>query len=193
MKYCANCGGQIDDDCKFCINCGTAVNTEGVVVGAKQVHEETAMYNDILVDSSEEVIATLGDGFLRSFIAGNGVRRCESLLTNKRVYLKGMMLEAGDSKLVKKNIEKTIDLEDITGTGFVYSSNGTWKLVLAIIFIITVIPPIFLYISYIKDRENLFFIEYAGGRVMFEISMYGIDVARNYDKQIRRAKDALKK
>lgn len=43
MKFCSNCGRQIDDNAKFCVHCGNSQNTESPVspisvTGSQQLH-----------------------------------------------------------------------------------------------------------------------------------------------------------
>jgi hypothetical protein len=54
------------------------------------------------------------------------------------------------------------------------------------------IVPVLLIISYIKNRKTLFFIEYAGGGIRFDSSIYGLVESQDFEKQIRRAKNKVK-
>lgn len=122
------------------------------------------------------------------------------------------MIDINAGKLQRYNMQKTIDLEDITGTGFVYVSSKLWKLILAgclaafelltlgswynpianVIRLVDLIAVILLIVSYCKNRNTLFFIEYAGGCIKFDASIYGLAESQDFEKQIRRAKNKVK-
>jgi hypothetical protein len=149
-------------------------------------------YEKVFVEPDENYIASLGDGYLNSFLTSRKIKRCVALLSDKRVYLRGNMLDINSAKIARINMQKTLDLEDITGTGFIYESPQIWKLIVAVLTCFTIIVPILLVYSYIKSRHTFFFIEYAGGCIKFDASIYGLAEAQDFEKQIRRAKNKVK-
>jgi hypothetical protein len=172
-------------------------------------------YEKVFVEPDENYIASLGDGYLNSFLTSRKIKRCVALLSDKRVYLRGNMLDINSGKIARINMQKTLDLEDITGTGFIYMSPKIWSLVLGIIYSLAYLFLIMLWglddwdtafpfailalasyalyiISYIKDRHTFFFIEYAGGCIKFDASIYGLAEAQDFEKQIRRTKNKVK-
>mgnify|MGYP000957322532 CR=1 FL=1 len=183
--FCGNCGKQIDDSCNVCPHCGTRIEKD-VVKGKDDI------YKVIFVEPDENYLGSLGNGYLNSFLTNKKIKRCIALLSDKRVYLRGNMVDINSGKIERFNMQKTIDLEDITGTGFVYSSPQVWKLVLAILTIWAIIPAILLLVSYLKGRNTLFFIEYAGGCIKFDASIYGLAESQDFERQIRRAKNHVK-
>jgi hypothetical protein len=171
-------------------------------------------YEKVFVEPDENYIGSLGDGYLNSFLTAREIKRCVALLSDKRVYLRGNMLDINSGKIARINMQKTLDLEDITGTGFIFESPQIWKLIVAALCacatvlcviagigwddvwfsgvipcVIAVALPI---ISYIKSRHTLFFIEYAGGCIKFDASIYGLAESQDFEKQIRRAKNKVK-
>lgn len=183
--FCGNCGKQIDDSCNVCPHCGTRIEKD-------VVKEKDVTYKVIFVEPDENYLGSLGNGYLNSFLTSKKIKRCIALLSDKRVYLRGNMVDINSGKIERFNMQKTIDLEDITGTGFVYSSPQVWKLVLAILTIPVIIPAILLIVSYLKGRNTLFFIEYAGGCIKFDASIYGLAESQDFERQIRRAKNHVK-
>lgn len=183
--FCGNCGKQIDDSCNVCPHCGTRIEKD-------VVKEKDDIYKVIFVEPDENYLGSLGNGYLNSFLTSKKIKRCIALLSDKRVYLRGNMVDINSGKIERFNMQKTIDLEDITGTGFVYSSPQVWKLVLAILTIPVIIPAILLLVSYLKGRNTLFFIEYAGGCIKFDASIYGLAESQDFERQIRRAKNHVK-
>lgn len=218
--FCENCGKEIESTSKFCTNCGVVVEKETLTQndGVYTNMFENGMMTDskfagIFVEPDENYIGSLGDGYLNSFLTSQKIKRCIALLSDKRVYLRGNMIDINGGKFSRSNIQKTIDLEDITGTGFIYFSAKLWKLRSAILLgllailsvpsalddssviiatIACLIPAILLIVSYLKGRKTLFFIEYAGGCIKFDASIYGLAESQDFEKQIRRAKNKVK-
>ncbi len=183
--FCGNCGKQIEDTAEFCPHCGAVVEKETVTVNDSK-------YTKIFVEPDENYIGSLGNGYLNSFLTSRGINRCVAILSDKRVYLRGNMYNINNGSIERFNMQQTIDLEDITGTGFVFASPQLWKLILAIITAPVIIPALLLIVSYIKNRDTLFFIEYAGGCIKFDASIYGLAESQDFEKQIRRAKNRVK-
>jgi hypothetical protein len=125
----------------------------------------------------------------------------------------GNMININGGKVKRTNMQKTIDIEDITGTGFEYDSPQIWKLIcgfLCLIFCLLLtfngfsgifssslflsflIVSIIFFISYVVSRNTFFFIEYAGGCIRFDSSIYGLAESQDFEKQIRRAKNKVK-
>lgn len=220
--FCENCGKEIENTSKFCANCGAVVEKEALTPndGVYTNMSENGMMTDsdfagIFVEPDENYIGSLGDGYLNSFLTSKKIKQCIALLSDKRVYLRGNMIDMNGGKFSRTNIQKTIDVEDITGTGFIYVSAKLWKLILAILLgLLTIllgfiglidevgvlflpasaifIPTILLIVSYIKARKTLFFIEYAGGCISFDASIYGLVESQDFEKQIRRVKNKVK-
>ncbi|MCM1542542.1 MAG: zinc ribbon domain-containing protein [Blautia sp.] len=201
--FCGNCGKQIEDSSNVCPYCGAVVKKE-ILAGNDN------KYAKIFVEPDENYIGSLGDGYINSYLTGKSIKRCIAFLSDKRVYLRGNMIDTNNGKFQRFNMQKTIDLEDITGTGFLYY-NPLWKLILAIVLflfalfigipsaryipplpVLPIIPAILLIVSYLKGRITLFSIEYAGGCIKFDASIYGLAESQDFEKQIRRAKNNVK-
>ncbi|MCM1188468.1 MAG: zinc ribbon domain-containing protein [bacterium] len=201
---CEKCGKQIEDSSNVCPHCGAMVEKD-VSVG------NDSNYTKIFVEPDENYIGSLGNGYIGSYLTAKSIKRCIAFLSDKRVYLRGNMIDTNSGKIQRFNMQKTIDLEDITGTGFIYS-NPLWKLILAVLLFIVslvifvvgdidytaapisalIISAILLIVSYIKGRTTLFSIEYAGGCIQFDAAIYGLAESQDFEKQIRRAKNHLK-
>ena len=185
MMFCENCGKQIDDTSNVCPYCGKMVEKEDAFGNNNK-------YGKIFVEPDENFIASLGNGYINSFLSDKGINKCVALLSDKRIYLRGNMIDINIGKVERFNMQKTIDLEDITGTGFIYASPQILKLILAILTAPLIIPAIILIFSYIRHRNTLFFIEYAGGCIKFDASIYGLAESQNFEKKIRRAMSKIK-
>lgn len=175
---------------------------------------------DVLVDPTENVIATYGNSYIQNFTVTKDASQFAFILTDKRVYFKGCGYQInGNNTLNKTSDEAILDLADITGTkfkhiapfsiktlitaiyfsaigvilklGYEYYSNsfvdnlGTAFLVAgAIIFVLT-------FMAYTLGMHTNFCIEYAGGELFANIKVFGIQSARDFNRQIRRAKDKI--
>ena len=137
-------------------------------------------------------MTSLGDGYLKKFLTTGNVGHCVAVLSDKRIYLRGNVIDYNNSRLEKINIEKIVNVEDITGTGFIYASNQVWKLVLAVLTAPLIIPAIIFILLYIVGRKTVFFIEYAGGYIKFDASYYNLSDVHEFQKQIRLIQEQLK-
>ncbi len=194
--FCGNRKKEIENTSEFWPYCGAEVEKE-VPAGNRE-------YEKVFVEPNENYVDSLGKNYVNSFFTDRGMDRCVVLLSDKRLYLRGNMIDISCGKAKCFNMYKTVDLEDITGTGLVYSSPQIWKLVLAILLpmiglcsymagvVLGAVASILLLVSYMKDRATHFFIEYAGGCIEFDVTTYGLAESQEFEKQIRRAKSKVK-
>ena len=63
-------------------------------------------FSQYFVNKDETYISSLGNGF--------------AVISNKRVYFKGNCFSGSGKSLVKTDEERTVDVKDITGSGFLY-------------------------------------------------------------------------
>lgn len=215
--FCSSCGAQINDDAVFCPECGAvqegakaprhtaskaAPKTTSSTPAAMQSVEQAFM------DPDEKLLASLGNGYLVNLMF-NQLRKCNALLTDKRIYLKGAMYAGDGRTLLKLMEERTLDLEDITGTGFIYSRVSKLMIFIGILFELAsvalgiaasepapmlagLIPCLILIVAAFFSRKIWFFIDYAGGKIQIDAKLIGLSDVQDFHKQIRRAKDALK-
>lgn len=239
--FCDKCGAEVLDNDVFCGSCGATIGgnqSKEPVLNNGQTNPammpvyqtpppqnttgmmNSSQYSSVFVEPDEQLLGTLGNGYLESMLSVGKVKKCRALLTNKRVYFQGTFFTGSGKSLIQEKREQIIDLEDITGTGFIYSkpfgilfailsmgipflasfifivlgsTNGTGFYKYACAFGgIDVIAIILNIILYIKSRKTKFAIEYAGGSIRFYAHMLGISNVKDFQKQIRRAKDHVK-
>lgn len=139
--FCAKCGKEIPESAKLCGSCGATVGGAGLVTIARAVgnsftnlndtirekeknkeasYMDESAYSKVYVEPDEQLLGTLGNGYLEN-ILGKRVRKTHALLTDKRVYFQGTFFSGSGKTLQQDIVEKIVDLEDITGTGFKYS------------------------------------------------------------------------
>lgn len=195
--YCGNCGKEIENDSKFCPYCGGNCSDEDNTPQINNnINSDADKYQKLFIEPTEQHIASLGNSYLNSYLSSGKTKNCTAMLSNKRLYLYGTMYDSSSgSYLSRQRTEKVVNLEDITGTGFVYQEPSLWKLIVGIILIlplVTAIIGILLVLSYMRERESLFVVEYAGGYIKFDASIYGIAESQDFHRQIRRVQDNLK-
>jgi len=249
--FCPNCGEKVEESGNaFCPFCGTKFEAEDVKSGNESVSVTPAQpaasyvtapaqstapkgdskFSKIFVDPDEICLECVGEKnrVIDLFLSGHSSKGWAAILSDKRLYLRGNVMELAFGKLSNFNVQKTIDLEDVTGTGFAFTNRNLFALIMAIlnfavslkflpsfyyaiaefddisiapvqsfifplIFILLIIFGIAWLISYIKGRHTLFFIEYAGGNIRFDASAIGLQESRSFEKNIRIAKNRLKK
>lgn len=178
------------------------------------VSNNTQELKNIFVEPDEQLLAKLGNGYLVNLLF-NRVRKCNALLTDKRVYLKGTFYSSDSKKIFKTAEERILDLEDITGTGFIYTKSpvfmfflsfisAVFSAILGVVFRevdigdwlygiagVAVLSTIFNLIRMFMSRKVFFFIDYAGGRIKIDAKLIGLSDVQDFHKQMRRAKDAI--
>ena len=122
---CNNCGNEFEGN--FCNKCGTKVT-------APESNQYFEKAKSLLIDPAEEVKSVLCNNFMQTFISTGMLGNGFAILTDKRVYFKGKCFFRKGRGFYSKTEEKTVDLKDVTGTGFVHNK-ATWaKVVYTILF-----------------------------------------------------------
>lgn len=216
MKNCQKCGYTSNDNADFCTNCGASFSSQQAYQ-PQQGYPEQQVYqpqpqqaaSSVFIESGENVVATLGNGVLQNVLSGGGLSTINATLTDKRLYVSGKCLESIGLGWVYAKISRIIEVEDITGTGFVYVSKPsllvtsilfiigalvtmTMRNLLALTIILFVIAAI-LITAFFVTKKNVFQIEYAGGRIGFDVKWIKADLAANFQKKIHIVKRDRKK
>lgn len=172
-------------------------------------------FKDYFVDSSEKQITVLGGSFLHNFISNGDLSNGFCVVTDKRVYFKGKCYYKEGKHYRRSTEERTVDLKDVTGSGFMEAKNISF-LFLAVAFAIAgflitffvcsglnapvgvgiggglfiapcaALIPVILYFVL---RMKLFEISYAGGKIAFKSTSYGKAEMQQFQKDLRKAKD----
>lgn len=74
--------------------------------------------NNLFIDAEEKETAVLGEGYLVGFHPNKKLRNGVCVLTDKRFYCKGRYFQKVGKVYQQKSGEYTINLNDITGSGF---------------------------------------------------------------------------
>lgn len=236
--FCDKCGTEISEGRKFCPECGKKVDAPIDVEGIKNfaseklqgsissIKEQTESYQayrkeelsrekiagaeDVFVDEKEQQIAVLGMGYLSSFIRGEGLSKGFAVLSDKRFYFRGKCLRKSGIHYIKSSEERSVDLQDITSSGFVY-----WHNILLLIIAITLsvtclltvpvlgvdmpslivmLMPVIIgfWIPYFLSRKCIYEVCFAGGVIALRASKYGIKETHDFDQKLRKGKDKLR-
>lgn len=229
MITCPNCNTQNDDDFAFCNKCGKPLSdsvsnaTQETVTPQPNVPQPSAPIQTMqpigfvqptgipqdympngtgrFVSADEFTVATLHNGVAMNLISGEGFRKEDAILSNKRLYYKHK-----EGILNVKKCEEKVDIKDITGTKITsFSPYG-----ILILAIIATIVGIFIAVE--EDEEIAFMIfafaiaafitffslcrkflkiEYAGGCIRFSVKKYGIHNIQSFQNCIHKAKDVI--
>lgn len=76
---------------------------------------------NLFIDSNEQQVAVLGGGYLDNFLATGSATRGFCVVSDRRVYFRGKCYHKTGKFYKSTSEERTVDLKDITGTGFVES------------------------------------------------------------------------
>ena len=128
---CNKCGTEVNPQDEFCYNCGAQItrkkdNKKDKQKNKPEIQEYTLKDKEIeklsqsFASRDEKYIASLGNGYIMNYLTNGSMSKGFAFITNRRVYFKGSCLSGTGKKLVKTNEERTVDVKNITGSGFIY-------------------------------------------------------------------------
>lgn len=167
--------------------------------------------SSILADPNEQIVSVLGNSIFQNFLANGFLGKGFAILSDKRVYFKGKCFVRSGEKFISQQEERVVDVNDVTGTGFVHKSNST-ALFIAIIclflslvfgyimketgsgktmfFILLLLFAVCL-VAYFK-KQTFFEIAFAGGGIAFKVNWFPAEESQAFQKNLRLVKDASK-
>jgi len=182
---------------------GQAVGVHGAQTGAEK------KFIKFFMEPTEQFICALGNNFLQNYLTSGGISSGFAAVSNKRVYFKGKCFfsDGGRYKLIQ--VERVVDVKDITGTGYtrLLRLSLLLKALIPLPFILLVMAltanfnpgpalpvmalmdVIIAIVLYLANRLNLFEIQYAGGKIAFNSKWYDKSEVDDFQRQIRLAKD----
>lgn len=204
---CEKCNTEFSG--KYCPKCGTP-----------RKDKKYESLKRILYDNSETIIAVLGNNLAQTFVSTGRIGKGFAILSNKRVYFKGKCLIRKGKGYYSKIEEKSVDVSDITGTGFVHNK-ATWLLVLFIVslgiatffdvllifnvmitgfislihflscLLFTSLCIVFIFL-YKSLNYSAFEISYAGGGIAFDMHWITAEESKEFQRSINLLKDRIK-
>jgi hypothetical protein len=112
----------------------------------KLTEDSLKKFEGIFAEPTERYIASLGNGYIINFLANSSLASGFAVISNKRVYFKGKCYYKEDGKLKKSFEERTVDLKDVTGTGYT-RVNPTHLLITALVSLLVGIIGIILIVG----------------------------------------------
>ena len=224
MKICNICNSMNDDDSKFCLKCGNSFvqanpqmnqqtqqqnfqqqtqhqpnnNSQRAASGAKEIRPTgTGRF----VNADEYVIATLENGIAMNLISGEGFRKEDAILTNRRLYYNHK-----DGIINVRECEEKVNVKDITGTKIASFSAYGFLVISIIIFLLSIIlsavgafaaflyllpAALIFFILFFVLKKKFLRIEYAGGAINFSVKKYGMQNIQLFQKSIHSVKDYI--
>ena len=205
---CKKCGAEIKSEARFCPKCGKLVESTSAQAVAQPV--ESANSGNLFFDPNEKKVAVLGSSFLRNYLNAGEMSNGSCVLSDKRVFYNR---EGGH--LTKTVEESTIDIKDITASGFSKSSKvgfliaGVFLLIAAAfllilsmsgagdeVFFMSLLPAILgvaTLVIYALTKIKLFYIAFAGGKIAFKASDYSQKEMQEFQRALRLTIDAYGK
>lgn len=116
---CSTCGTQlINGVCPRCTNQQTMYNQQ----------RSDERFKRFFMNPNENLVTTLGNTYIQNFLHHGTIGNGFAIVSDKRVYFHGTSYNIfydakGRAKANKTGRSQTIDLKDITGTGFKNTSN----------------------------------------------------------------------
>lgn len=128
---CNKCGTEVNPQDEFCYNCGAQImrkkkNKKDKQKNKPEVQEyklkdkEIEQLSQSFASRDEKYITSLGNGYIMNYLTNGSMSKGFAFITDKRVYFKGSCLSGTGKNLVKTNEERTVDVKNITGSGFIY-------------------------------------------------------------------------
>jgi len=207
--YCGKCGTElIDGICPKCVQDST--------VTAKGYDEK---FKDFFMSPNERLITMLGNSYIENFFHNGSVKNGFAVVSDKRIYFRGKRYDVyDDGSVIKTYNSRTVDLTDVTGTGFDYYGDKGWLPVAAVTFVLGIFlfvfaaalitvknpfasivaailiflglfMPVYCIYQYFKSKLSLITIQYAGGQIGFNITWFPEQEIELFQKQLRLAKD----
>lgn len=138
---CNKCGTEVNPQDEFCYNCGAQITRKKENKKDKQKKEpevqeyklkdkEIEKLSQSFASRDEKYIASLGNGYIMNYLTNGSMNKGFAFITDKRVYFKGSCLSGTGKNLVKTNEERTVDVKNITGSGFTY--HRYWGILIAL-------------------------------------------------------------
>ncbi len=244
--FCVQCGKEIPEGASVCPGCGAKAEkeisfsdvtnyagkkaqqmSEGIqnqVQNFRQTQaeaEESRKVKDVselFVDEQEEQKAVIGSGYLNNMLHSGVLGKGFGVLTNRRLYYRGKCFYKSGGQFMNTDEDCTVDLQDITSTGFIYARNLIW-LVFAVLadvasffflfaavmvssynrplFVLLlgvfIIAAVLFSLLFVLTKKTIYEVTFAGGQLSIKASSYGVSEVRAFDKALRREKDSLLK
>lgn len=115
-----------------------------------------AELNSLFMDAAEKEAAILGHGFLYKFLEEGRMRSNFCVLTDRRVYVKGLYLHNTHRAYRLKRGESTLDVRDIVNSGFSTTRLGSVFL-LEVLFVVLLSVAGGFFLRLVEILDHIYF------------------------------------
>lgn len=157
---CNKCGTEVNPQDEFCYNCGAQITLKKEKQKKKpEVQEyqlkdkEIEKLSQSFASRDEKYIASLGNGYIMNYLTKGSMSKGFAYISNKRVYFKGSCLSGNGKKLVKTDEERTVDIKNITGSGFIY--HRQWEMYMILVLLLALLVGAFCWLEFASELPNL--------------------------------------
>lgn len=195
---CKKCGAEINDKDKCCPVCGEAIE-QASGAEASSASGKAAL-SKVFFDPNEKMVAVLGSSFLSNLFSRGGLSKGTCVLSDKRLYYKGVCYTKDYGNFFQTDEENAVDVKDITASGFTRKYRYDLLVIAALLLIagiitigglvFTFIPAVILLIIYNISKIKLFYVAFAGGRIAFRAGNYSKKEINEFQKALRLTIDA---
>ena len=236
--FCAKCGTQLPEGANVCPSCGERVekdinfsdvtnyaeqkaqqvsdNIQNQVQNIRQTQVEERAgravrdIREMFVSADEQQKAVIGGGYLDNMLRTGVLGRGFGVLTNRRLYYRGKCFYKVGGRYVKTDEDCTVDLQDITSSGFTYT-RYLWLLVVAAavlaygiynlymesssrypeyaVGIVICLTGVILSAAYVYFRMTMYTVTFAGGSLSIKASSFGVSEVKAFDRTLHLEKD----
>ena len=182
-------------------------DTRNTTLGPDLIKPTSGKFSYI-VDPDERIIYMLSNDQAMNLMSSEGFVDEAAVITNKRLYYNKSV-----GLINKRNVETTVDLEDITATTLTSRNMYGYLIMAALMFLGGLIPyiaagnnigsiaglgfgivmSILCIVSFFLTRIRYFRIHYASSTISFSLKKYSMATIRTFQRQIYYSKELLKK
>lgn len=170
--------------------------------------------NALFASPEEHLVAILGNNMAQKFFATGAIEEGFAVLSDRRLYFKGTCLLRRGRRFSKIHEERTVDVVNVTGTGFVHIDPAALKWIayvcwglggfflLSFVVATSFAPVIYgllfgligliLRLIYRAKKRTIFEVAFAGGGIGLDASWIDVQEAEFFQKNIKLVGDNLK-
>lgn len=110
--FCTKCGVELIDG--VCPKCTQEQGTS---------NKQDEKFKRFFMNPKEKLVTSLGNTYIQNFLNNGSLKKGFAVVSDKRVYFQGTTYEmvtknSGRKKVIKTRKSRTVDLKDVTGTGY---------------------------------------------------------------------------
>ena len=162
-------------------------------------------FKNYFMNPKEKMVCILGNSYLQNFLTDQSFSKGFSVVSDKRVYFRGVVFSAIGKKFHKTKVSSAVNIRDVTGVKVAYFSPihhiiaGILSLLAGMILfsfsgwllLLGLIVAAGNFAMFALKRVTLLTIEYAGGAIGFDVKWFSEEESVVYQKSLFLAKDKI--